>query len=135
MQPLETPYRDLGELEAIMAANAREPNIGQIAMPDGFASANYREITAMATRHRIPTIYAVRAAPTAGGLISYGNDIPDNYRRAAGYVNRVLKGEKPSDLPVQFPVKFHLSINLKTAKALGLDTPLFLQQRADEVIE
>jgi putative ABC transport system substrate-binding protein len=135
VQPLETPFRDLAELEAIMAANAREPNVGQIAMPHGFITANEREIAAMAARHRLPTIYALRGAPAAGGLISYGNDIADNYRRAASYVSRILKGEKPSDLPVQFPVKFHLAINLKAAKALGLDVPLFLQQRADEVIE
>ena len=76
-----------------------------------------------------------RAAPAAGALISYGNDIPDNYRRAASYVDRVLKGEKPSDLPVQFPVKFNLAVNLKTAKSLGLEVPQFMQQRADEVIE
>jgi putative ABC transport system substrate-binding protein len=135
VQPLETPYRDLAELEAIMAANAREPIVGQIAMPDGFATANLREIAAMAARHRLPTIYSHRGAPAAGGLISYGNDITDNYRRAATYVNRILRGEKPSDLPVQFPVEFHLAINLKAAKALGLDVPLQLQQRADEVIE
>jgi putative ABC transport system substrate-binding protein len=89
----------------------------------------------MAARYRLPAVYINRAFADAGGLLSYGNDILDNYRRAAAYADRILKGEKPSELPVQFPVKFELVINLKTAKALGLDVPLHLQQRADEVIE
>jgi putative ABC transport system substrate-binding protein len=104
-------------------------------MPDGFASANYKEIAALAARYRVPVVYANLATARAGGLLAYSNDIGDNYRRAAAYVDRILKGEKPSNLPVQFPVEFELVINLKTAKALGLDVPLLLQQRADEVIE
>jgi len=124
-------FRTVAELETIMAAQAREPNGGLIAMPDGFNTANRVPITSLAARYRLPAIYPTRPFADAGGLISYGN----NYRRAASYVDRILKGEKPSELPVQFPVKFELVVNLKTARALGLDVPLFLQQRADEVIE
>jgi putative tryptophan/tyrosine transport system substrate-binding protein len=125
----------MAELETIMAAQAREPNGGLIAMPDGFNTANRVPITSLAARYRLPAIYPTRPFADAGGLMSYGNVISDNYRRAASYVDRILKGERPSELPVQFPVKFELVVNLKTARALGLDVPLFLQQRADEVIE
>jgi putative ABC transport system substrate-binding protein len=128
-------FRTLAELETIMAAQAREPNGALIAMPDGFNTANRVPIVSLAARYRLPSIYPTRPFADAGGLMSYGNDVGDNYRRAASYVDRILKGEKPNELPVQFPVKFELVINLKTAKALGLDVPLFLQQRADEVIE
>jgi putative tryptophan/tyrosine transport system substrate-binding protein len=128
-------FRTMVELETIMAAQAREPNGGLIAMPDGFNTANRVPITSLAARYRLPAIYPTRPFADAGGLISYGNVISDNYRRAASYVDRILKGERPSELPVQFPVKFELVVNLKTARALGLDVPLFLQQRADEVIE
>jgi len=128
-------FRTMAELETIMAAQAREPNGGLIAMPDGFNTANRVSITSLAARYRLPAIYPTRPFADAGGLMSYGNVISDNYRRAASYVDRILKGERPSELPVQFPVKFELVVNLKTARALGLDVPLFLQQRADEVIE
>jgi putative tryptophan/tyrosine transport system substrate-binding protein len=133
--PIVTPVRDLGELEIVMATQAREPNAGLIAMPDGFQSVNYREIAALAARYKLPAVYATLAVARAGGLLAYSNDATDNYRRAASYVDRILKGEKPSDLPVQFPVKFELVVNLKAAKALGLDVPPLLEQRADEVIE
>jgi putative ABC transport system substrate-binding protein len=103
-------------------------------MPDSFTITNRLELISLAARYRLPAVYAFRFFAELGGLLSYGNDI-DNYRRAATYVDRILKGVKPSELPVQAPVKFELVINLKTAKALGLDVPLILQQRADEVIE
>ena len=92
-------------------------------------------IVALAARHRVPAIYAYRDIVPDGGLISYGIDVVDEFRQAAGYVDRILKGAKPAELPVQLPTKFVTAINLKTAKALGLDVPLLLQQRADEVIE
>jgi len=133
--PIVAPIHDLAELETVMATQAREPNTGLIAMPDGFVSENYREIAALAARYKLPAVYPVLAVAHAGGLLAYSNDIGDNYRRAAAYVDRILKGEKPSDLPVQFPVKFELVVNLKAAKALGLDVPPLLEQRADEVIE
>ena len=93
------------------------------------------EIIALAARHRLPAVYPFRFFAELGGLLSYGNDQTDNFRRAATYADKILKGAKPGELPVQAPVKFEMVINLKTAKALGLDVPLFLQQRADEVIE
>jgi putative ABC transport system substrate-binding protein len=92
-------------------------------------------IIALAARHKLPAVYYRRYFVASGGLVSYGPDIPDHFRRAAAYVDRILKGEKPADLPVQAPTKYVLTINLKTAKALGLDVPLLLQQRADELIE
>jgi putative ABC transport system substrate-binding protein len=135
VEPIAAPVRDVIELETVMAALAREPNGGLIAMPDGFNNAHRAEVTSLAARYRLPAVYPGRQFTEVSGLLSYGNDIRDNYRRTADYVDRILKGEKPSELPAQFPVKFDLVINLKTAKALGLDVPFLLQQRADEVIE
>jgi putative ABC transport system substrate-binding protein len=129
------PVHDTSELESAVAAQAREPNGGLIVMPDTFTTAHRAEITALAARRRLPAVYPFRFFAELGGLLSYGNDLIDDFRRAASYADRILKGAKPSELPVQFPVKFELMINLKTAKALGLDVPLQLQQRADEVIE
>jgi ABC-type uncharacterized transport system substrate-binding protein len=124
---------DTSELESVVAAQA--PNGGLIVMPDTFTTVHRAEITALASRHRLPAVYPFRSFTELGGLLSYGNDLIDDFRRAAEYADRILRGAKPSDLPVQFPVKFELVINLKTAKALGLDVPFLLQQRADEVIE
>jgi putative tryptophan/tyrosine transport system substrate-binding protein len=106
-----------------------------IVTPSGLSIVHRDPIIALAARHRLPAIYGLRAFVTAGGLISYGADAIEPYRGAAGYIDRILKGEKPSSLPVQAPNKFELVINLKTAKALGLDVPPTLLARADEVIE
>ena len=129
------PVHDTSELESVVAAHAHAPNGGLIVMPDTFTSTHRAEITALAARHRLPAVYPFRFFAELGGLLSYGNDLIDDFRRAANYADRILRGAKPSELPVQFPVKFELAINLKTAKALGLDVSFFLQQRADKVIE
>ncbi|HWX28287.1 MAG TPA: ABC transporter substrate-binding protein [Steroidobacteraceae bacterium] len=135
VEAIAAPVRDGSELDSVVAAQAREPNSGLIAMPDSFTNAYRVEIISLAARYRLPAVYPYRFFTELGGLLSYGNDLTDNFRRAATYADLILKGAKPSELPVQAPVKFELAINLKTAKALGLDVPLFLQQRADEVIE
>jgi putative ABC transport system substrate-binding protein len=135
VEAIAAPVRDSSELESVIAAQACEPNCGLISMPDSFADAHRVEITSLAARYRLPTVYPYRFFTELGGLLSYGVEVTDNFRRAATYADRILKGEKPSELPVQAPVKFELVVNLKTAKALGLDVPPLLQQRADEVIE
>ena len=130
-----TPVHDEAEIKAAATASAREPGGGLIIAPDPFINTHRGLIMALAERHRIPAIYSFRQFVTEGALMSYGPDTTDIVRRSASYVDRILKGEKPSELPVQAPSKFELVINLKTAKALGLDVPLQLQQLADEVIE
>ena len=128
--------RDAGEIERAIAAFARGSNGGLILVGPTSSVQPHRDlIVALAARHRLPAVYANRLFVTGGGLISYAPDSIDQYRRAAGYVDRILKGEKPADLPVQAPTKFELTINVKTAKALGLEVPLTLLARADEVIE
>jgi putative ABC transport system substrate-binding protein len=129
------PVHNASELESVIAAEAHEPNSGLFVLPDPFTIAYRVEITALVARYRLPAVYSFRFFTELGGLLSYGTDLNDNFRRAATYADRILKGEKPSELPVQAPVKFELVINLKTAKALGLDVPLHLQQFADAVIE
>jgi ABC-type uncharacterized transport system substrate-binding protein len=126
---------DPGELEAALAAFARSPNGGLVVTGSAFAVMRRDLIISLAAQHRLPAIYYERLFVVAGGLISYGPDMVDQFRRAAGYVDRILKGEKPADLPVQAPTKYELAINLKTAKALGLEVPPMLLARADEVIE
>ena len=127
--------RDAGEIERVVEGFARAPNGGLIATA-GAAALRHRDlIITLAARHKLPAVYWARFFVAAGGLISYGADLLDNYRRAAGYVDRILKGEKPADLPVQAPTKYETIINLKTAKALGLTVPQALLARADEVIE
>jgi putative ABC transport system substrate-binding protein len=127
--------RDAPEIERALAAFARSSNGSLIVTPSGFASVNRDLIITLAARHRLPAVYFGRYFVISGGLISYGNDIVDQYRRAAGYVDRILKGEQPADLPVQAPTKYETVLNLKTAKALGLDVPATVLVRADEVIE
>jgi putative tryptophan/tyrosine transport system substrate-binding protein len=127
--------RDAGEIERGVFAFAQLPN-GGLLVTSGILTAVHRElIIALAARHRLPAVYANRYFVSGGGLISYGADQTDDYRSAAGYVDRILKGEKPADLPVQAPTKFETVLNLKTAKALGLQVPDTLLTRADEVIE
>jgi len=127
--------RDAGEIERAVTAFARSPNSGLIVTASPSAAVHRELIVTMAARHQLPAVYPYRYFVTGGGLISYGPDSIDPYRRAAGYVDRILKGEKPADLPVQAPTKYELVINLKTAKALGLEIPPTLLARADEVIE
>jgi ABC-type uncharacterized transport system substrate-binding protein len=127
--------RDVGEIEPAVAAFARTSNDGLIVTIGTLTDAHREVISALAARHRLPAVYPFPFFVRSGGLISYGPDIIDSYRRAAGYVDRILKGEKPADLPVQQPTKIDLAINLKAAKALGLEIPPMLLNRADEVIE
>jgi putative tryptophan/tyrosine transport system substrate-binding protein len=125
--------RDAGEIERAVAAFARTSNDGLIVTGGGLRHRDL--IITLAARHKLPAVYVERNFVSAGGLISYGPAYIDQYRRAAGYVDRILKGEKPGDLPVQAPTKYELVINMKTAKALGLDVPASVLARADEVIE
>jgi len=126
---------DAGGIARAIEAMAGEPAGGVIVMPDSFTMSHRETIVALAARHHVPTVYPFRVFAAQGGLMSYGMNRVGVYRDAASYVDRVLRGEKPGDLPVQAPTTFELVVNLKTAKALGLDVPWFLQQRADEVIE
>jgi len=127
--------RDAGEIERAVVAFARSSDGGLIVTASALSVVHRDLIITLAARHRLPAVYYRRIFATAGGLISYGPDVTDQNRRAAGYVDRILKGEKPADLPVQAPTKYELVINLKTAKALGLEIPPMLLARADEVIE
>jgi putative tryptophan/tyrosine transport system substrate-binding protein len=126
---------DDDEIEAAFAALAREPDAGVVLLPDIFTMAHYQLVIALASRYRVPTVYGYRFMVERGGLISYGVRVDNLFERAAAYVDRVLKGAKPHDLPVQAPTKFELVINQKTASALGLPVPDALLARADEVIE
>jgi ABC-type uncharacterized transport system substrate-binding protein len=127
--------RDTGEIERAVTAFARSPNVGLIVTASPGAIAHRDLIVMLAARHRLPAVYWNRMYVAGGGLISYGPNSIDPYRRAAGYVDRILKGEKPADLPVQAPTKYELVINLKTAKTLGIEVPASVLARADEVIE
>jgi ABC-type uncharacterized transport system substrate-binding protein len=127
--------RDAPEIERAIAAFARTSNGGLIVTSSALAGVHRDLIIALAARHKLPAVYSGRVSVNRGGLISYGADLVDQYRRAAAYVDRILKGTKPADLPVQAPTKYELVINLKTARALGLEIPTSLLARADEVIE
>jgi putative tryptophan/tyrosine transport system substrate-binding protein len=133
LRPVDT--RDAGEIEHAIASFARAANGGLIVTPSASVSVHHDLIVMLAARYKLPAVYTSRPMVIGGGLVCYGPDIVDQFRQAAGYVDRILKGEKPADLPVQAPTKYELVINLKTAKALGLDVPPTLLARADEVIE
>ena len=135
LEAIEAPVHNTGDLDSAVAAQAIEPNGGMLVMPDPFTQVHRAEITSLAVRYRIPAIASNRSFAEVGGLLTYGADLADNFRRAAIYADRILKGAKPSELPVQAPVKFELVINMKTARALGLAIPGNLLALADEVIE
>ena len=135
VEVIVAPVHDASELETVVALNAREPNGGLIAMSDAFLNVHREKVTSLAARYRLPAIYPYHYFFDVGGLMYYGPEMVDQYRRAASYINRILKGEKPAELPVQAPTKYELAINVKTAKALGLTVPPMLLARADEVIE
>jgi putative ABC transport system substrate-binding protein len=135
VEPIQMPFRDAGEIKHAIETFARGANGGLMVLPD-VSTTNYRDlIIALAAQHRLPAVYPFRYFAASGGLMSYGSDLADVYRRAASYVDRILKGAAPGDLPVQAPSKFELVINLKTANALGLTVPPLWLGRADEVIE
>ena len=135
VEAMAAPVHNVSEFETVIGAHARAPNGGLIVMPDAFVNTHRAKVVSLAAHHRLPAIYAYRLNAKIGGLLSYGFDTHNNFRRAAMYVDRILKGEKAGELPVQAQDKFELAINLKTARALGLDVSPMLLGRADEVIE
>jgi putative ABC transport system substrate-binding protein len=135
LQAADAPVHSLPDLAFVIGEQGRTPDAGLVVIPDGFLNVYREEIVSLAARHHVPAVYPWRFFPDIGGLLSYGSDQRDLFRLAATYVDRILRGAKPSELPVQAPVKYELVVNLKAAKALGIEVPLSLQQRADEVIE
>ena len=135
MTAVETPFFTAADIESTLAALARDPAAGLLVMPDTSTLVHSALIVELARRYRIVAVYPYGYYPRGGGLLSYGTNLSDLYRQAAGYVDRILRGEKPGDLPIQSPTKYELVINLKTAKELGIDVPPTLLARADEVIE
>jgi putative ABC transport system substrate-binding protein len=133
--PINAPVHSDVEIETAIAALGREPGGGLVVMPDGFTTVHRAPIISAVARNKVPAVYWQSFFASDGGLLSYGVDEVDIYRRAASYVDRILRGEKPGDLPVQFPIKFEMVVNRKTATALGLEVPLSIRLRADEVIE
>jgi putative tryptophan/tyrosine transport system substrate-binding protein len=129
------PVHAKEEIEDVIAAQAHTSGGGLILMPDPFTTTNHDLIVALAARYRVPTIYVERSYAESGGLISYGTDFPELFRQAAGYIDRILKGVKPGDLPIELPTKYELVVNLKSAKALGLTVPESVLSLADKVIE
>jgi putative ABC transport system substrate-binding protein len=126
---------DISELETAITSQAREPNSGLIVMPDGFLNVHRTQLIALTARYRVPTVYPWRFFAEEGGLLSYGSEMRDEFRTAASYADRILKGEKPTDLPVQAPTKYELILNMTAAKALGLNVSQQFQQLADKIIE
>ena len=133
--PITAPVHSDVEIETAITALGREPGGGLVVLADGFMVAHRAPIILAAARNNVPAVYANSVWARDGGLLSYGPDLVDIWRRAASYVDRILRGAKPGDLPVQFPVKYEMVVNLKTAKALGLTVPQSILLRADEVIE
>jgi putative ABC transport system substrate-binding protein len=133
--PITAPVHSEAEIEAAIIALGREPGSGLVALPDVFLNAHRASIISAAARNNVPAVYWLSDFARSGGLLSYGVDSIDTYRGAASYVDRILRGEKPGDLPVQFPTKFEMVVNRKTATALGLAIPPSILLRADEVIE
>jgi len=135
LEAISTPINSLAELESAIAAEARVPNGGIVVIPDGFLNVHRKTIVSLTAHHKLPAIYAWPFFPEMGGLMSYGSHQRDSFRLAAAYADRILKGEKPADLPVQAPTEYKLVINLETAKLLGLTVSQQLQQLADKLIE
>jgi|SRR5262249_23395662 len=135
VEPIKAPAHNDAEIEMVIASLGREAGGGLVVMPDGFMIGHRAQIVSLAARHHLAVVYNQAMYVKEGGLLSYGPVEIDIFRRAASYVDRILRGAKPSELPVQLPTKFEMAVNLKTAKALGLDVPWQLQQLADEVIE
>jgi putative ABC transport system substrate-binding protein len=133
--PIIAPVHDDAEIETAIIALGREPRGGLVVMPDAFTTVHRAPIISATARNNVPAVYAISESPRDGGLLSYGIDRVDTYRRAASYVDRILRGAKPGDLPVQLPTKFQMVVNRKTATALGLGIPPSIMLRADEVIE
>jgi putative ABC transport system substrate-binding protein len=135
IEPVTVDVRSVSDIQAAIAALGQRRDNGLVVMPETFTTTHRENIVALAAQHRVPAISAFLQFPKSGGLVSYGPDNVDIIRRSASYIDRILKGEKPADLPVQAPTKYELVVNLKTAKALGLDVSPMLLARADEVIE
>jgi putative tryptophan/tyrosine transport system substrate-binding protein len=133
--PISAPVHSDAEIETAISALGREPGGGLVVMPDVFMNVNRAPIISAVARNKVPTVYSASYFARDGGLLSYGGDQVDLFRRAASYVDRILRGAKPGDLPVQFPTKYEMAVNLKTAKALGLTVPQSILLSADEVIE
>lgn len=134
VEPIAARVRSVAEIETVISSLGREPGSSLVVMPDIFVETHRAQIISLAARNNVPAIYSASVFTRDGGLLSYGADRVDIFYRSASYVDHILRGAKPAELPVQLPTKFEMTINAKTAKSLGLD-PLFFQQRADEVIE
>jgi putative tryptophan/tyrosine transport system substrate-binding protein len=135
IEQIPTPVHSDAEIETVITSLGREPTSGLVVLGDPFTESRRAQITSLAARNNVPAVYPNSGWARDGGLLSYGPDFADNFRRSASYVDRILRGAKPEDLPVQLPVKFELALNAKTAKALGLTVPQSILLRADEVIE